>query len=100
MAPVASAGVITFTYQSLAVKLLRSATVIAASSTDQWPGSTPSLVSATSFGPVAPAAAVSTSAAVASSTPVACTCTVIVSAVESTVTAATPAAVMVTGGTS
>src|SRR5439155_23034999 len=100
IAPLASAGVFTFTYSLLAVKLPTSLAVMAASSVDQWPRLTLSLVRATSFGPLAPAAAVSTSAPVASSTPVELTCTVSVLAAESTVVAATPEAVIVTGGTS
>src|ERR1700682_367904 len=70
IAPLASAGVLTFTYSLLALKLPTSLAVMVASSADQWPMLTLSLVRATSFGPVAPAAAVSSSAAVASSTPV------------------------------
>src|SRR3984893_11131124 len=100
IAPLGAAGVFTFTYSLLAVKLATSAAVTVASSVDQWPMLTLSLVRARSLGPVAPAAAVSTSAAVASSTPVELTCTVSVLAVESTVVAATPAAVATTGGAS
>src|SRR5882762_103876 len=100
IAPLGAAGVFTFTYSLLAVKLPTSLAVMVASSVDQWPMLTLSLVRARSFGPLAPAAAVSTSAAVASSTPVELTCTVSVLAAESTVVAATPAAVPATGGAS
>src|ERR1700731_2842287 len=100
IAPVGAAGVFTFTYSLLAVKLATSAAVMVASSVDQWPMLTLSLFRARSFGPVAPAAAVSTSAAVASFTPVELTCTVSVLAAESAVVAATPEAVPATGGAS
>src|SRR6202050_521973 len=100
MAPAVSAAVTTFTYHWLALKLATSAAVMLASCTDQWPESVLSWLSATSCGPVAAAAAVFTEAAVASATPVSCTCTVRVLALESTVTAAIPEALMLTGGTS
>src|SRR6266481_5789729 len=70
IAPFGSAGVFTFTYSLLALKLPRSLAAMVASSIDQWPALTLSLVRATSFAPLAPAAPLSTSAAVASSTPV------------------------------
>src|SRR3984893_6816465 len=70
IAPLGWAGVLTFTYSLLALKLPTSLAVMLASSADQCPMLTLSLVRATSFGPVAPEAAVSSSAAVASSTPV------------------------------
>src|SRR6266853_3972144 len=70
IAPFGSAGVVTFTYSLLALKLSRSLAAMVASSIDQWPILTLSLVRATSFAPLAPVAPVSTSAAVASSTPV------------------------------
>ena len=70
IAPFGSAGVFTFTYSLLALKLPTSLAAMVASSLDQWPILTLSLARATSFGPLAPAAPVSTSAPVASSTPV------------------------------
>src|SRR3984893_10940322 len=85
IAPLGSAGVLTFTYSLLAVKLPRSPAVTVASSADQWPMLTLSLVRATSFGPMAPAAAVSSSAAVASATPVGLRCRLSVLADESSV---------------
>src|ERR1700730_15150707 len=100
IAPLGSAGVLTFTYNLLAVKLATSLAVMVASSADQCPMLTLSLVRATSFGPMAPAAAVSSSAAVASATPVELRCTLSVLAAESSVVAATPEAVTVTAGTS
>src|ERR1700677_3363838 len=105
IAPVVSSGVITLMYHEPAVKFATSVTAMALNATDQVPVlAVPVLarlaVSATSFGPVAPGAPVSISASVASLTPVVLRLTVTVFAIESTVIAATPVAVMVTGGTS
>src|ERR1700716_3465670 len=49
IAPLGAPGVITFTYSLLAVKLLTSLAVTVASSIDQWPMLTLSLVRARSF---------------------------------------------------
>src|SRR5438309_11370507 len=68
IAPLASAGVFTFTYSLLAVEVPTALAVMAASSVDQGARLTLSLGRATSVGPLAPAPPVSTAAPVAAST--------------------------------